>query len=242
MENLSISTTQNVNIDYQLASVGDRIFAYFIDGFIQFFYVMIIVFSFLVGLDVSEWWIGLFFLPVIFYHLLCEAFLNGQSFGKMMMKVKVVKMDGSELRFIDCFLRWLFRVVDFNLPIGGVLVGLLTIVIGGKGQRVGDIVAKTTVIKINPKGSLTATAYVDVEADYQPQYPEVSALSDTDMQTIKEVLNIAAKDNSYNNIGAPHPLVLKTKEVVMKKMRIETKQPGKDFLTTVLKDYNYYHR
>jgi uncharacterized RDD family membrane protein YckC len=242
MENLSISTTQNVNIDYQLASVGDRIAAYFLDLIIHIVYVALVLLTFLQGFEVNGWWISLFFLPVIFYHLLCEAFLNGQSFGKMMMKVKVAKMDGSELRFIDCFLRWLFRVVDFNLPIGGVLVGLLTIVIGGKGQRVGDIVAKTTVIKINPKGSLAATAYVDVEADYQPQYPEVSALSDTDMQTIKEVLNIAAKDNSYNSIGAPHPLVLKTKEVVMKKMRIETKQPGKDFLATVLKDYNYYHR
>lgn len=242
MENISISTTQNVNIDYQLASVGDRIFAYIIDGFIQFFYSVIIFFAFVVGMNVTEWWIGLFFLPVVFYHLLCEAFLNGQSFGKMMLKIRAAKMDGSELRFIDCFLRWLFRIVDFSLPIGGVLVGFLAIIIGGKGQRVGDIVAKTTVIKIDPKGSLTATAYVEVEDDYQPQYPEVSILSDTDLQTVKEVLNIAAKDNSYNSIGAPHPLVLKTKEVVLKKMMIETKQPAKEFLSTVLKDYNYYHR
>ena len=242
MENLSISTTQNVNIDYQLASVGDRIFAYIIDLFIQFIYTIIIVVSFAVLDNGVEWWIALFFLPIAFYHLLCEAFLNGQSFGKMLMKIRAVKIDGGEMRFIDCFLRWLFRLVDFNLPIGGVLVGLLTIIIGGKGQRVGDIVAKTTVLKINPKGSLNATAYIELEEGYQAKYPEVSLLSDNDMQTIKEVLTIASKDSHYTNIGAPHPLVLKTKEVVIKKMKIESKQPSKEFLTTVLKDYNFYHQ
>lgn len=242
MENLSISTTQNVNIDYQLASVGDRIFAYILDGFIQFIYLLIIFLTFVVGLEAVEWWLSLLFLPVVFYHLLCEAFLNGQSFGKMLLKIRAAKIDGSELRFIDCFLRWLFRLVDFSLPIGGVLVGFLTIIIGGKGQRIGDIVAKTTVVKIDPKGSLTATAFVEVEEDYQPQYSEVSLLSDTDMQTIKEVLNIAAKDNSYSRLGEQHPLVVKTKDVVVRKMKIETKQPAKEFLTAVLKDYNYYHR
>lgn len=242
MENLSISTTQNVSIDYQLASVGDRIFAYIIDGFIQFIYILIIIFAFAVFDREPEWWISLFFLPVIFYHLLCEAFLNGQSFGKMMLKIKASKIDGGELRFIDCFLRWIFRLVDFSLPIGGVLIGLLTIIIGGKGQRVGDIVAKTTVLKINPKGSLKQTAFVQIEADYQPSYPEVSKLSDLDMQTIKEVLIIANKNNEYSSIGAPHPLVIKTKEVVLKKMNITTKEPAKEFLNTVLKDYNYYHQ
>ncbi|WP_439181706.1 RDD family protein [Carboxylicivirga taeanensis] len=242
MENISISTTQNVNIDYQLASVGDRIFAYILDGVIQFFYIVILLLVLVAGLEIKDWWLSLFFLPIVFYHLLCEAFLNGQSFGKMLFKIRVAKINGGELRFIDCFLRWLFRLVDFNLPIGGVLVGLLTIVIGGKGQRIGDLVAKTTVIKINPKGSLAATAYVEVEADYVPKYPEVSVLSDVDMQTIKEVLTIASRDNSYTSVGAPHPLVLKTKDVVAKKMKIETEQPSKEFLETILKDYNYYHR
>lgn len=243
MDNLSISTTQNVNIDYQLASVGDRIFAYIIDGIIQVVYGFIVMFTlFSIFEDQMDWWIAFFFLPIIFYHLLCEAFLNGQSFGKMAMKIRAIKIDGSELRFIDCFIRWLFRLVDFNLPIGGTLVGFLTVIIGGKGQRVGDIVAKTTVMKIMPKGSLTATAFVELEEGYQPKYPEVSLLSDNDLQTIKEVLLMASKDTQYSNIGAPHPLVLKTKEVVIKKMKIKSEQPSKDFLNTVLKDYNYYNQ
>jgi len=241
MENLSISTTQNVSIDYQLASVGDRIFAYILDMFIQFSYSLVVMLIFAVFESGFEWWVSLFFLPVVFYHLLCEAFLNGQSFGKMILKIRAIKIDGGELRFIDCFLRWIFRLIDFNIPGLGPFIGLLAVIIGGKGQRIGDLVAKTTVLKINPKGSLTATAYVAIEKDYQPLYPEVSKLADADLQTIKEVLLMAARDSSYSN-GAPHPLVLKTKEVVVKKMGVETSQPGKDFLKSVLKDYNFYHQ
>ncbi|MCU4154830.1 RDD family protein [Carboxylicivirga sp. A043] len=241
MENLSISTTQNVDIDYQLASVGDRIAANLIDGFIKLAYG--IVFSlFTFGLSDAEpqWWLGLIMLPVVFYNLLCDLFLSGQTFGKMMMKIRVVKLDGGELNFGACFIRWVFRLVDISFTYG--VCAMLTVIIGGKGQRVGDIAAKTTVLKINPKGSLSGTAYVELEEGYEPKYPEVSLLSDSDLQTIKEVLLIASKDRQYNSIGAPHPLVLKTKEVVIKKMKIETKEPSREFLNTVLKDYNYYHQ
>ncbi|WP_430815833.1 RDD family protein [Carboxylicivirga sp. RSCT41] len=241
MENLSISTTQNVDIDYQLASVGDRILANIIDGAIKISY-MIVISLFTFGLNDSEpqWWLALIMLPVFFYNLMCDLFLSGQTFGKMIMKIKVVKLDGGELNFGACFIRWIFRLVDISFTYG--VCALLTVIIGGKGQRVGDIAAKTTVLKINPKGSLSGTAYVEIEEGYEPKYPEVSMLSDADLQTIKEVLLIASNDRQYTSIGAPHPLVLKTKEVVIKKMKIETKEPSKEFLNTVLKDYNYYHQ
>lgn len=241
MEKLSISTTQNVNIDYQLAGVSDRIFAYLLDIIFKVSYILIIIFSLSLLKIKLEWQVLLILSPVMFYHLLCEVFLNGQSFGKMIMKIRAVNIDGRELRFIDCFLRWIFRVIDFSIPFLGPLVGLLAVIIGGKGQRVGDLAAKTTVLFINPKASLAATAYVAIEEDYLPQYAEVDKLNDADLITIKEVLLMADRDREYSN-GAPHPLVLKTKAVVLKKMGVETKQPGKDFLKSVLKDYNYYHQ
>jgi len=241
MEKLSVTTTQNVDIDYQLASVGDRILANLIDGFIKAaYYIILILILGIGGGESNEWILVLIGLPVIFYNLLSDLFLSGQTFGKMVMKIRVVKIDGGELNFGACFIRWVFRIVDIMMTYG--VCAVLTVILGGKGQRVGDIAAKTAVLKINPKGSLSSTAYVEIEEGYEPHYPEVSLLSDTDMQTIKEVLLISSKDNSYNNIGAPHPLVLKTKEVVVKKMNIDTQQPSKEFLNTVLKDYNYYHQ
>jgi len=240
MESLTVETTQNVDIEFQLASVGDRIIAFFLDGFFTFCYAIIV--SLIIGNtgDSFNWLLILLLLPVLFYHLLCELFFSGQSFGKMIMKLRVVKKDGSELTFGSCFIRWLFRLIDIAISQG--LVALLTIVINGKGQRLGDLAANTTVLKLDGKSHLNDTIYMDLKDDYVPSYPEVQKLSDGDMQTIKEVLLLAAKDSSYTSIGAPHPLVIKTKEVVLKKMNVETKMPGKDFLNTLLKDYNYYHR
>lgn len=240
MESLTVETTQNVDIEFQLASVGDRILAFFLDYFFIFCYLVIIALlaNFLVG-DI-QWVMLIMGIPVLFYSLLCETFLSGQTFGKMIMKLRVVKRDGSELTFGACLIRWMFRLIDIVIPQG--LVALITIIINGKGQRVGDIAANTTVLKLDGKSHLSDTIYMDLKEDYQPLYPEVQKLSDADLQTIKEVLNVAAKDSSYASIGAPHPLVLKTKDVVLKKMNVETKQPGKDFLTTILQDYNYYHR
>lgn len=242
MEKLGISTTQNVDIEYNIASVGDRILAYILDFIFKFAYVVVLLVSVLSITEDVGWWMFLWFTPVFFYDLACEVFLNGQTFGKMIMAIRVIKIDGGNLNFWACFYRWIFRTIDFNIPYVGGLVGLLAIAIRGKGQRIGDIVAKTTVLKVNAKGSLNATAYVDIEEGYSAKYPEVSKLSDLDMQTIKEVLLISSKENSYSNIGAPHPLVMKTKEVVIKKMGIETKERAQDFLQTVLKDYNYYHQ
>lgn len=240
MEHLQISTTQNVDIDFQLASVGDRLLGHLIDGFIKISYGVILGIIIFNIIEVPNWWFSLLGLPIVFYNLLCDLFLNGQTFGKMIMKMRVVKLDGGELNFGACFIRWIFRIVDFHLTYG--LGALLTVIINGKGKRIGDLAAGTAVLKIDAKGDLNDTAYVEVEEGYSPKYPEVIKLHEKDMQTIKEVLNLANKDNSYNSIGAPHPLALKTKEVVLKKMNIESKQPAIEFLNTILKDYNYYNQ
>lgn len=240
MEKLQISTTQNVDIDYQLASVGDRIFAHLLDLVIKGSYILILVLLIQYTIGDVDWWFSIVCLPIYFYNLLCDLFLNGQTFGKMIMKIKVIKKDGGELSFGVCFIRWIFRIVDFLLTYG--VAGLLTVIINGKGQRIGDLAAGTTVLKINAKGDLNETAYMELEDGYQPVYPEVLKLSDTDLQTIKEVVLLSERTNQYSEIGAPHPLALKTKDVVLGKLGIETKQPASEFLNTVLKDYNYYHQ
>ena len=131
MEHLQISTTQNVDIEFQLASVGDRLLGHLIDGFIKLSYALILGVIIFNIVDTPDWWVSLLSLPVIFYNLLCDLFLNGQTFGKMIMKMRVVKLDGGELNFGACFIRWIFRLVDFHLTYG--LGALLTIIINGKG-------------------------------------------------------------------------------------------------------------
>ena len=110
-----------------------------------------------------------------------------------------------------------------------------SIVINGKGQRLGDVTADTTVLKQSKKGELKNTSYVDLEEDYKPKFYEVEALNDKDIQTIKEVLQTSL-DRNFDDIAVS--LIKQTRKVITEKTGIESELNNKDFLITIVKDYN----
>jgi uncharacterized RDD family membrane protein YckC len=120
MNTIRIITTQNVELEYELASLGTRIGGYIIDMCIQggltiLFYIIIDIFNKTLGfeyLDDNDWIMMIFLLPyllVSFYSLICESVLNGQTVGKLLLKTRVVKLDGSQPTFGAYLLRWLAR-------------------------------------------------------------------------------------------------------------------------------------
>ncbi len=242
MEYVNIETTQNIDLEYKIASVGDRIFAFAIDFFIMILWI-IIWSTILTRMGSLEYWQIIFALPVVFYSLLCEILLNGQSFGKMVMKIRVVKLDGSELTLGSCLLRWLFRIIDVML-LGGA-VAIISIIASNKAQRIGDIVAGTLVVKLTNNNFLENTSYVEVPEDYVPKYSSVYLLSDEDAQTIKEVLDLSGRSGagSVFKTKTEHTLMLKTREAIQKKLNIDKLDiPSIEFLENVLKDYNHIHQ
>ena len=105
MVELQINTTQNVNINCTAASVGERILAFLIDWIIKIAYITVtyqLVFNLFqvddMLADMDGWSqtaiYALFFLPVIFYSFLFETLLDGQTLGKRILKIQVVKIDG----------------------------------------------------------------------------------------------------------------------------------------------------
>src|ERR1035437_516074 len=98
MDNIRIQTTQNVDIEYEVASIGDRILATLLDYlfFIAYFLLVVLIAS-LTSWAVFESIaiISLLALPILFYDLVCEVFFQGKSFGKMIMKIKVVMLNGT---------------------------------------------------------------------------------------------------------------------------------------------------
>ena len=93
-----------------------------------------------------EFWQMLLSIPVVFYSLACELFMNGQTLGKLIFKIKVVKFDGSEVKLSDCMIRWVMRLIDVWITFG--MVGVPFTIFSKHSQRVGDMLAKTTVIKL----------------------------------------------------------------------------------------------
>jgi uncharacterized RDD family membrane protein YckC len=238
MQTVRITTAQNVEIEYAVASIGDRILAAFIDYGILLGYLIgaIILWSFLPGGGSNRVaLLVVLYLPFFFYDLLCEIFLDGQSLGKKQMKIKVIKMDGSSPDIGSYLLRWLLRAVDISLSSGG--VAMLTILLNGKGQRLGDIAAGTTVIKLKEDVGLQDTIFTKITDAYQPVFAQAAELNDQDMAIVKEVLDTGLEVES---IEVGNNLEMKAKIVLEERMRIKTDLPPRAFLSTVLRDYNYF--
>ncbi len=235
MDNIKIQTTQNVDIEYELASVGDRILATLLD-YLFFFGYMLLVFLFigLIGSHIEDnlWLLIVLFLPILLYDLLCEMFFQGKSFGKMIMKIKVVKLDGTQAGFGAYLLRWLLRIIDTRMFSGG--IALIAILANGKGQRIGDMAAGTTVIKMKQKVTINDTILNKVKPKYTIVYEEVSKLSDSDIAIIKEVMQVSLRTGNQQAIDR---LAKKTKET----MGITTNLPHTQFLATVVQDYTQYN-
>lgn len=233
MNTIKIPTTQNIELEYELASVGERIAGYFIDLLIIIAYFIIMSFI-MIGSNLIGWnsWIlFLFFIPVFFYDLISEVYMNGQSVGKRVMKIKVVSLDGGQASVGQYLIRWLFRLVDFSMTNN--LCALISVAVSEKKQRVGDMVAGTTLIRTSPRTAFQQTIYVPTrQADYTVSFPEVANLADNDMQLIKEVI---ISVNKTGNMMLAHEASEKIKQT----LRIQSSMPPLHFLQALLSDYNY---
>lgn len=229
---LQISTAQNVGVDYEIASIGDRILAQMVDYVVYFFWILTVIGVKALLFDqvmFSETWTitGIILLPIMLCPLFCEYFLNGQTVGKMLLKIKVIGLDGGKATLSAYLLRWLLSIVDISLFSG--VVAIITIAINGKGQRLGDIAAGTTVVKTKPTVKLDHILTPNFSNDYQPKYSTVTQLSDQDIRTIGKVL---ATNNEELMEAASYKI-----ESLLGVHNLETYET---FLTQVVNDYQFY--
>ncbi len=235
MDNFQIETAQNVSIQQNVANVSTRIGSYFIDALVIIaYYILIIVILSALDLetsfDLSIMWV-LMGLPVFFYSLLFETFMNGQTPGKYVNKIRVVKIDGSKPTFGSYLLRWVMRIIDISVSTGS--IALLTILLNGKGQRLGDMAAGTTVISEKKRIGIHNTLITDIPDDYQATFPQVTMLSDKDIQTIKELFFRAKRVNKHSVINKLHHKIISITGITTDLLPI-------DFVEVVINDYNYF--
>jgi len=244
MVELQINTTQNVNINFTAASVGERILAWGIDWLFKIAYIIVtyqIMFKLLefdeMVKNMDNWSkiavFLMFYLPVIFYSLLFETLLDGQTPGKRIIKIKVVKIDGYQASLADFVIRWIFRIVDLNMMSG--VVALISIITSSKNQRLGDITAGTAVISLKNNVNISHTILEDLKQDYVPTYPMVIKLSDNDARIIKDTFKTARKSKDYKTL-----IKLRAKIVEVLELKDIKHHTDHEFIDTILKDYNFY--
>lgn len=275
MEFIKIKTPLNVNVDIRHAGVGRRLVAFLIDMFLIFVYLWAMSYFFFSVLDLDftlfdskddsffdlvafyEILYMILLLPAICYSLWTEMVFNGQTFGKMIMGIRVVKINGYRAGFPEYFTRWVFRFVDFwtglfmllfLIPIFGEeralilawmmfmmsgFVAFISIIRTKNSQRIGDIVAGTTVLKLKEKESIRITILEDIRENYVPRYSQVVKLTDNDARIIKDTFVHARKRKDYKTIK-------RLRDKLESVMEIKSDQNDWEFVDTVMKDFNYY--
>ncbi|MDF0708685.1 RDD family protein [Flagellimonas okinawensis] len=237
MENLQINTTQNVNLDYKIVGLGERIVAFLIDGLILYLYAYLVnLLSSALGYIYEDTWTqrglaALIFLPAMFYSLLMHSLFNGRTVGKMLMKMRVVRLDGTPVHWSNLLIRWMLRLVDIWIFLGS--IGILSILFSEKRQRVGDAAAGTVVISTKQRTKVSHTILEEVEESYEPQFTNVTLLTDKDVRLIKETYLIARKSGDFKTLTA---LRVKVDSILKTNSNLYDVQ----YIDTVLKDYNYY--
>jgi uncharacterized RDD family membrane protein YckC len=237
-DHIQIQTTQNVSLRYEVSAIGDRLLAFIIDSVIVYGMAGIIalIYNYTMGFNgETSMIIGILLcvLPLAFYHVIMEIFNNGQSIGKKIMKIRVIRMDGSEPTIGNYVIRWLSRILEMTGIFG---LALIVILINGKGQRLGDLAGGTTVAKVKKRVSLQDTILAFGSENYNPVYVMAKTLSGRDIETIKEALYFYRQYQNFNILNA----------CGMKVKSLFGIDPNKDFtpndvfLENVVNDYTYF--
>jgi uncharacterized RDD family membrane protein YckC len=163
-EKLIIETPEQTSIEFPLAGIGSRFLAVLIDTLIQGAVLLVLGLLFL-GLgygfrrtvsampESAGPWIAAILIFALFllmygYFIVFEAIWNGQTPGKRLTHIRVIKDSGQPITAIDAVARNLLRIVD-QLPFA-YGIGVLCAWISPQSKRLGDYVAGTVVVHEKP--------------------------------------------------------------------------------------------
>ena len=159
-QTIDVETPELVVFSYTIAGVGSRALAAVIDSLLCIAALILIALS-LSALapresasttpGVFDAWAAAIFVIAIFcllwgYYVLFEGLADGQTPGKRLLRLRVVRDGGYSVTFGASAVRNLMRLVDIQ-PIPCYAVGIVSVLFTKSGKRLGDIVAGTIVVR-----------------------------------------------------------------------------------------------
>jgi len=189
----SIITPEAVLLDFELAGLGSRSIAYAIDFAVQLIalFIFFTVLGFVAGgsslVGIIILLVGL--MAIVFgYPIAMETLNGGRTLGRMAVSTRVVTVEGAPVRFRQAFIRALLGVVDLYASVGTVAV--VSALVTKRGQRLGDLVAGTMIIR-QPKTKGSAGAIYFWPPTYLKQWAstvDTAALGNDVYQMIRDFL------------------------------------------------------
>lgn len=260
MPAIKVATSFNIELEFEVPEFYRRLLALLIDGALIWVYLRIAQGLFdnmeMPAYGDDAGWVKFIAIkymlevPYLIYFPLLEILTNGQSLGKKVMGLRVVTEDGGRISMGQIAIRWLVRDIwllfmarvngsDDNLTgfmvigmIGFLVMDVVLVVSSKKGQRIGDMLAHTILIRTNTESDISQTVFQEVSDSYVPAFPQIMQLSDRDINAIKSILEIARRKGDFS-------MAENAATKVKNHLRIESNLSPFDFLEVLLKDYNY---
>src|SRR5438128_3373547 len=158
-QQLGVETPEHVEVHLELAGVGSRTAAAFLDTvLLNLGVILIVVVARTIGTRLSgavEGWLMaalvlLYYFAVLGYFVLFEALNGGRTLGKQALGIRVVMATGHPITPTAAVVRNLIRLLDCYFPLLPVLPGLLFVFLPRRNQRPGDLAAGTVVVRDRP--------------------------------------------------------------------------------------------
>jgi uncharacterized RDD family membrane protein YckC len=203
-DTLQIATPENVTFDYDVSGIGSRLLSALVDTLLIAL-LQVIVFGTLIllaGMEVlfsssaPTWMVAILSLVafVFFwgYYIFFEILWNGQSPGKRMVGLRVIRVDGTPVTAVEVVIRNLVRLIDLLPAAYG--IGVVTMFVNEKSRRLGDLAAGTVVVhdrsvktlnELGKKRNLLETLQAEVPV---PDGFPLERLKDRDIEIIEEYL------------------------------------------------------
>ncbi len=239
MKTIEITTAHNIVLEYEVATARERVLAFVLDLFAVLLInsvVQMVVAILLRGVgDFAMVLLSVVpFVLIMLYFTLFEIFNNGQTLGKVVLKIRTVRLDGRQPSWSEMLGRSFLHLVDSFFSFG--FIGIMMMNTTEKSQRLGDMAAGTTVIRLRPNLGVRLIDVLNLNTvkEWKPIFPQVRTLREADMLAIKTILGRYMK---YPN-DAHYDVVVETSERLADLLEIRPLPPDRiGFLRTLLKDY-----
>ncbi|MBN3881697.1 MAG: RDD family protein [Nostoc sp.] len=230
--NVKFNTPESVELEFTLAGIGNRAWALLIDYHVLAVILVGFFIAWSLVLDqLGDFWVDIFgtavtlwliaiaffasFIIYIGYFVFFETLWFGQTPGKRVAKIRVVRDDGRLIGLQQATLRGLLRPFDETLFIGAFLIML-----GRHEKRLGDLAAGTIVIQAQittASATLTISEQAKILHEQLVQIADLSPLMPDDFAVIREYL----QRRSAMSLKARASLSLKLAEQVVAIINLE---------------------
>ena len=240
MKTHTVLTPANIEIEYRLAGAGSRLAAFVVDFALQVIFCLILAVVILFGIydyrfatlvNVQGFALGFLiiscFTIYFCYFIVCEMTMNGQSVGKKIFALRVIRDNGQAVGLQQSLVRNLFKAV---LDI--IYVGLFFILFSPQHKRIGDIVAGTVVVAEYYDSAATPLRSANMPDPKRAGMEQLKHLILNEKE--RDLLNMYMARKMYLPEAAKLSLLRQWSEYLAGKWQIEPSQINDDILAALL--------